>query len=335
MRKLYYFLIVMVVATGVNAQQVEDYEDLKNSRKHNPNSLRPVRDEDIMYSIRVVSRMDMREKINRPWNSEKSKLIELIFEGVEKWYEEYEQSAESISADTAGIRPLSALTDGFLEADLLPKDEYFSNISDPATKSSRDMDQDQEDAFIQNLLFSNPNMTDVEKEDAIRAENTRRATGTRFAPGVVVTLEIEEDLIFDRNHSTSKWDIQTVTVVITTDVLYPNDADLRASSTNVKVVRVRYKDLSRYLRKVYAESDQERGYWFNSNNPGKREISFADAFDLRLFNSWIIQYSNTGGDNLQAILGNPNTDQGRLSILELSQQFKRKLLEYQHNLWEY
>lgn len=329
MRKLYYFLIVMVVATGVNAQQVEDYEDLDNSRKHNPNSLRPVRDEDVMYSIRVVSRMDLREKINHAWDSEKSKVIELIFEGVEKWYEEYNQSAESMSADTAGIHPFSALTDGFLEGDLLPEDEYKGNISDPKTKSDRDMDQNEIDLFTQNLKLDNPNITQAQIDAAIDQENRRRATGERFAPGTLKTLEIEEDLIFDRNHSTSKWDIQTVTIIATVDILGPQ------AVTDVEVVRVRFKDLARYLRKVYAESDQERGFWFNSNNPGKREISFADAFDMRLFNAWITKYSNTGGLGLQEILGNPNTDQGRLSILELSQQFKRKLLEYQHNLWEY
>ncbi len=329
MRKLYYLLVAMIVVVGVKAQQVEEYEDLENSRKHNPNSLRPVRDEDVMYSIRVVSRMDLREKINHAWDSEKSRIIELIFEGVEKWYEEYKQSAESISADTAGIRPYSPLTDGFLEADLLPEDEYLGNISDPKTKAPRDMNQDEIDLFTQNLRLDNPNITQAEIDAAIAQENRRRATGERFAPGTLKTLEIEEDLIFDRNHSTSKWDIQTVTVIATVDILGPT------AVTDVEVVRIRFKDLARYLRKVYAESDQERGFWFNSNNPGKREISFADAFDLRLFNAWITKYSNTGGLGLQEILGNPNTDQGRLSILQLSQEFKRKLLEYQHNLWEY
>lgn len=329
MRKLYYLLVAMIVVVGVKAQQVEDYEDLENSRKHNPNSLRPIRDEDVMYSIRVISRMDLREKINHAWDSEKSRVIELIFEGVEKWYEEYKQSAESISADTAGIRPYSPLTDGFLEADLLPEAEYLANISDPKTKSDRDMNQNEVDLFTQNLKLDNPNITQAEIDQRIEQENRIRATGERFAPGTLKTLEIEEDLIFDRNHSTSKWDIQTVTIIATTDILGPT------AITDVEVVRIRYKDLARYLRKVYAESDQERAFWFNSNNPGKREISFADAFDLRLFNAWITKYSNTGGLGLQEILGNPNTPEGRISILELSQEFKRKLLEYQHNLWEY
>jgi gliding motility associated protien GldN len=329
MRKLYYLLVAMTVVVGVKAQQVEDYEDLENSRKHNPNSLRPIRDEDVMYSIRVISRMDLREKINHAWDSEDSRIIELIFEGVEKWYEEYKQSAESISADTVGIRPFSPLTDGFLEADLLPEAEYLANISDPKTKSDRDMNQNEVDLFTQNLKLDNPNITQAEIDQRIEQENRNRATGERFAPGTLKTLEIEEDLIFDRNHSTSKWDIQTVTIIATTDILGPT------AITDVEVVRIRYKDLAKYLRKVYAESDQERAFWFNSNNPGKREISFADAFDLRLFNAWITKYSNTGGLGLQEILGNPNTPEGRISILELSQEFKRKLLEYQHNLWEY
>jgi len=329
MRKLYYLLILVVVATGVNAQDVPEYEDLRNSRKHNPNSLRPVRDEDVMYSIRVISRMDLREKINHAWDSEKSKIIELIFEGVDAWYAEYAQSAESASADTVGIKPHSPLTDGFLESDLLEKAVYDGNVTDPKSQGSTGMTEDEIDVMTQDLKLTDPNITTEEIQRKVDEENAKRTTGERFAPGTLKTLQIEEDLIFDRNHSTSKWDVQTVTVVATVDILGAGQV------TDREIVRVRFKDLARYLRKVYADSDQERAYWFNSNNPGKREISFADAFDLRLFNAWIIKYSNTGGLGLQEILGNPNTPEGRLSILELSQKFRNKLLEMQHNLWEY
>lgn len=329
MRKLYYLLILVVVATGVNAQDVPEYEDLKNSRKHNPNSLRPVRDEDVMYSIRVISRMDLREKINHAWDSEKSKIIELIFEGVDAWYAEYAQSAESTSADEVGIRPFSPLTDGFLEDDLMPQADYNGNVTDPKTQATRDLSENEIADLGSDLKLSNPNITQAEIDAKVQEENNKRRSGERFAPGALKTLQIEEDLIFDRNHSTSKWDIQTVTIVATVDILGAG------SVTDREIVRVRFKDLARYLRKVYAESDQERAFWFNSNNPGKREISFADAFDLRLFNAWITKYSNTGGLGLQEILGNPNTPEGRLSILELSQKFRNKLLEMQHNLWEY
>ncbi len=329
MRKLYYLLILVVVATGVQAQDVPEYEDLKNSRKHNPNSLRPVRDEDVMYSIRVISRMDLREKINHPWDSEKSKIIDLILEGVDAWYAEYAQSAESASADEVGVRPFSPLSDGFLEGDLLEQAVYNGNVTDPKSQGDRDMNDNEVELMTQDLKLENPNITDAEIQRKVDEENAKRKTGERFTPGALKTIQIEEDLIFDRNHSTSKWDIQTITIVATVDVL--NDGSI----TDREIVRVRFKDLARYLRKVYAESDQERGYWFNSNNPGKREISFADAFDLRLFNAWITKYSNTGGLGLQEILGNPNTPEGRLSILELSQKFRNKLLEMQHNLWEY
>lgn len=322
-------MILVVVATGVNAQDVPEYEDLKNSRKHNPNSLRPVRDEDVMYSIRVVSRMDLREKINHAWDSEKSKIIELIFEGVDAWYAEYAQSAESATADEVGIRPFSPLTDGFLEDDLMPEADYNGNVTDPKTQSTRDLTENEIADLASDLKLSNPNITQAEIDAEVQKENNKRRTGERFAPGALKTLQIEEDLIFDRNHSTSKWDIQTVTIVATVDVLGAGQV------TDREIVRIRFKDLARFLRKIYTESDQERAFWFNSSNPGKREISFADAFDLRLFNAWITKYSNTGGLGLQEILGNPNTPEGRLSILELSQKFRNKLLEMHHNLWEY
>jgi hypothetical protein len=55
----------------------------------------------------------------------------------------------------------------------------------------------------------------------------------------------------------------------------------------------------------------------------------ADAFLLRLFNARVVKVSNPRDDWIQDI----SPDQR--SALIKSQQEEHKLIEYEHNLWEY
>ena len=55
----------------------------------------------------------------------------------------------------------------------------------------------------------------------------------------------------------------------------------------------------------------------------------ADAFDLRLFSARIIKQSNPGDRFLV------DSYKGEKAGLKASQQLEYKLMEYEHNLWEY
>ncbi len=106
-------LLLFVSVSGfaqANANGTAPIDSVQNSRRYNVNSVRPIRSEDVMFSIRVWSKMDLREKSNEGWNSKSSKIVELIFEGIDLWYS---------SAEGEGIAPYNPLTQGFSDEDLL------------------------------------------------------------------------------------------------------------------------------------------------------------------------------------------------------------------------
>jgi hypothetical protein len=73
-------------------------------------------------------------------------------------------------------------------------------------------------------------------------------------------------------------------------------------------------------------------YWYNERNPRNKELSFAHAFDLRLFSTYITKFQNIGDDNIQTLYGKTDYD---YSIIEQAMRKRFELLEKMHNLWEY
>jgi hypothetical protein len=74
------YLLVLAVLISVQVQAQE------KPRVQNPNSIRPIDEEDVHYRARLWRRMDLNEKINQPFfsiNNEISKyLVEWVKAGV-------------------------------------------------------------------------------------------------------------------------------------------------------------------------------------------------------------------------------------------------------------
>ena len=72
-----------------------------------------------------------------------------------------------------------------------------------------------------------------------------------------------------------------------------------------------------------------RAIWFNSQNDSEHR-NMADAFDLRLFSSYLIKVSNPKDQYLADIY----TGTAKQAILA-AQWKANELMEYEHNLWEF
>lgn len=299
-----------------NANGTAPIDSVENSRRYNINSTRPIRSEDVMFSIRVWSKMDLREKINEGWNSKNSKIVEIIFEGIDLWYN---------SAEGEGIAPYNPLTQGFDDKDLLSdKNAYLDRIIIDGTKG--------EDPTLDEIdRWKIEATTRGEDPDAYVQNKTREKLAPDTIPkNQISILEIEEDLLFDRNRSIPIWDIQTVKVVAQSDI---------AGGAEKEMVRIKYKDLTSYLDKVYRESvankeQNVRAFWFNPRNPRNFDISLNNAFDLRLFSSNITKFSNPSDAAMENFFRN-QIESGKRSLMEISRDFRYQLLESIHNLWEY
>lgn len=302
---------------------------LESARKrNNAFSVRPIRDEDVMYSIRLWSKMNFNEKLNSAWNARESRVTQVLLAGIEEFYK-----AKSEALDQqVGITPYMTLEDGaegfddesiMLEEDFRNKLQDFSTAQGNYDEALRQ--QDRAEVRTRNDEFSA--YSDAKLDSIIDAEYASRAGAKPLDPankGDLDVLLIEEDLIFDRNASLAKWDIVSVSLIA------PPKASVDGSER--EIVRVKYMDLKNYIDKVFADSNKDIGYWYNPKNPRNREINFAHAFDLRLFSSYITKFQNSDDDNIQTLYGKADYD---YSIIEQAMRKRFELLEKMHNLWEY
>jgi len=128
-------------------------------------------------------------------------------------------------------------------------------------------------------------------------------------------LRIQEDMIFDHVRSRLYWDIQSFELIIpATEV---------ATGIEKTVGVFAYKDLEQLFRSM-----PDRAIWYNRQNTAHHR-NMADAFLLRLFNARVVKVSNPSDNWIQDI----SPDQ-RAALIK-SQQEEQRLIEYEHNLWEF
>lgn len=128
-------------------------------------------------------------------------------------------------------------------------------------------------------------------------------------------MRIKEDMIFDKVRSRLYWDVQSLEMIIpATEV---------ATGIEKSVGVFKYKDLEQLFRSM-----PDRAIWYNRQNTAHHR-NMADAFLLRLFSARVVKVSNPRNDWIQDI----SPDQR--SALYKSQQEEYKLIEYEHNLWEF
>ncbi|MGD1840387.1 MAG: gliding motility protein GldN [Thermonemataceae bacterium] len=145
-------------------------------------------------------------------------------------------------------------------------------------------------------------------------------TANMFFGSDIELIEMREDVIFDKKRSRMYFDIQSLTLIV------PNiDA---GGIQDRRIAQMKFKEVHEYLSEVYDSSNENRAYWYNKNN-NRRKMSYADAFDLRLFSSRIIKVSNPDGDYLNVQYPNITEE------LAKSQEIEYELMEFEHNLWEF
>lgn len=130
-------------------------------------------------------------------------------------------------------------------------------------------------------------------------------------------LEITEELIFDKNRSVLSRNILAITIFI------PADHPENIKSIQLPIASFDYKECINLFKNASIDA-----FWFNRNNDSAH-LNLADAFELRLFSSYLIKVSNPsdeylidkyGGDSYMGIIG--------------SEIEENKLMEIEHNMWE-
>jgi hypothetical protein len=126
-------------------------------------------------------------------------------------------------------------------------------------------------------------------------------------------LELKEDVFFDKIRSRMYYDIQAVTIIF----------EDRISGIDKPVGVFAYKDLEKLFRSMPNEA-----IWYNRQNTAQHR-NMADAFLLRLFGARVIRISNPQNLQIEDIY------QDQQIALYMSQYLEHKMMEYEHDLWEY
>jgi hypothetical protein len=303
---------------------------LNSARKlNNEFSVRPIRDEDVMWSIRLWSKMNFNEKLNSAWNAKESRISEVILNGIEAYYDSKSQALDQ----QVGITPYATFETGaagFSDEDILSETDFRNNLKNMSTAQGNydEALRGQDRAELKTRDGGRfAEYSDARLDSIIDVEYQAASAARPLDPankGDLDVLLIEEDMIFDRNQSLAKWDIVSITLVA------PPKASV--AGTEREIVRIKYEELVNYIEQVYSESNKNTAYWYNPKNPRDRNINFAHAFDLRLFSAYITKFQNSDDSNIQTLYGKSDYD---YSIIEQAMRKRMELLEKMHNLWEY
>jgi len=139
-----------------------------------------------------------------------------------------------------------------------------------------------------------------------------------FFPQDIYQMQISEDVVFDKQRSRMYYDIHAITILL------PADNPQNIKGIEIPIASYEYKELVNKLFKNNPDA-----IWYNPQNDAEHR-SLDIAFELRLFSSYIIKVSNPDDAYLVDIYGG-NQQKGIMA----SRWAAFKLLEYEHNLWEF
>jgi len=314
-------------------------------RQNDTASVRPIRESDVMFKVRLWSKMNFIEKINSNFNAKESDFIKLIYEGIQAYYNEnippesdafakmvengqiivpyannVEQGNLFEKSDFINRKPL---TKAEYDEALLPKGDDFNkenfedgqNRTTYLAKARLDFPE----------LASDPTKLEEKARELFLAEQNKSFLDASYNPILRPELKMdqivfEEDLLFDKNHSVPMWDIISIAVYT------PSEA-----KTQGPLFKVKYEHVKKYIERTYRDTRGEKGYWFNPQNPGSKDLSFSDAIDKRLFNSFIVSVENVSGEDVATAFAQGD----EYNSLLFAEKIRLQLLERFHNLWEY
>jgi gliding motility associated protien GldN len=259
-------------------------------------SVRPIPESDMMYRRTVWRVVDLREKQNRPLYSVNHEITKIIMDAVKRG-------------------ELTVYKDDSLKKTMTPE-EYRKTL----VKPGEEIVETEEDK--QARLEADKQLAQIEAAK-------RRQMGAKYVapppteaasmgpieynPRDIKKLELKEDGIFDKKRSRMYYDIKAVTLKVPNAVTGFDDV----------IGAFAYSDLV----KVFRNHPQE-AIWYNMQN-NANHLNLADAFDLRMFGSYIKKVSNPNDDDLKTIHG------GSEQAILAAQRALEEMIEFEYSLWSY
>jgi gliding motility associated protien GldN len=261
----------------------------------NPNSVYPVSEEHKLYKMTVWRRLDFREKQNEPFFSVGAEISSIIVDAVKDGRLVPYESNDSLNKR-------------------MTKEAFMDNLK------SQQQDSGQPAGAAGSDWGAAGGSSDWGAAGA--AGGAQGAAATPAAPAVqyifsnqLFLMDMREEVFFDDIRSRMYNDIQSLTIIV--------PAEASATGVDKPAGTFRFKDLEKIFRSM-----PDKAIWYNRQNIGQNR-NMADAFLLRLFASRVTRISNPMNKEIVDIYQDPKL------ALYMSQTLEHKLMEYEHDLWEY
>ncbi|MDU0370982.1 gliding motility protein GldN [Hymenobacter endophyticus] len=288
------FLSFAALTAGLTLSVAASAQEQATTASSN-GSYRPIPNSDIMFRKTIWRAVDLREKQNKPMFAEGKEISRVIIEAVRRG-------------------ELQAYRNDSLTSTISSK-EMLSNMS-IAEASAGLSDEERAAGFTED---TGDDWGAPKKKGAKSTAKAAPAAPMSYEvrPKDLYQMEIKEDMIFDKKRSRMYHDIKSI------GLLLPSTLSSNTSGIEKPIGFFKYSDLVRVFR-----ANPDKAIWFNPQNDAQHK-NLADAFELWLFNSYIVKVSNPNDSRLDEIYG--GQQQGILA----SQQAAADLIEYEYNLWSF
>lgn len=279
-------LLLAVAFSGI-AQERDEFG-------YNPNSLRPIHNDDQFFKKTLWFRIDLKEKQNKPLFARNMEITKVVIDAVK-----------------AGI--LRPYTSDSLQ-NRMSFDQFTQNLTIPGQDAGLSEEEkamgfgESDDGW-----GDDPWGGGKEGGEGGGGGETAAASNEYFAKDFTL-LELREDLIFDKKRSRMYHDIQAITIIL--------PADKNPTGVEKPLASFSYKEL---VENVFR--DNPNAIWYNNQNP-REHRSLEEAFELRLFAAHLTKYANSDDNYIEDIYGS-----GKTAIVT-SMQYEHGLVEYESDFWE-
>lgn len=299
-RKILVGLAFVLVSSFSFAQQEEG--------QFNPNSLQRIPKYEQLYKVKVWRVIDLREKQNKGFFAKGNEITKLINKAVN-------------TGELAVIYYKDSLDEATVEA-IKPKDKFYSDMVSQQGITFENWDPAKDFFQGDKVALNGKNyeaVIDNKGKNPTTSANewsvTSAGKATMYNPDEIFRLTLVEDVIFDKRRSRLYYDMLAMGF----------EAFDQPTGTFKQLGWFKYKDLEKLFRNHVKDA-----VWFNRYNSAENK-NYADAFLLRLFRGTIDKVENPNDDKItDTYAGRPYKE--AVWAMEWEEM---KMMEKEHNLWEY
>jgi len=299
-------------------------------------AIRQIPVSDQMFRKTIWRAIDLREKQNRPMFSDGHEISRVIIDAVRRG--ELKHYKHDSLTSTFSPKEMASNMSYALEAPISPDADGGGDWGGTSAPKSTKKAAPANDSWGAPIAAAPAATKRVPKKDAsgkiLKDKRGRTiyttvstvaaappppppATSAEYLPKEIYQMELTEEMIFDKKRSRMYHQIKTVSLKL------PSTLKSNTSGLEKTIATFKYSDLVKVFR-----NNPQQAIWFNAQNDAQHK-NLADAFELWLFNSYIVKVSNPSGDDLATQYGSER--EGLLA----AQQTAADLVEYEYSLWSF